>query len=64
MFDTYDMTTITIFALLAQTGYVAVTAVEEKPRFLEYTLNFPNLEVEEAFFTYLFGEFEVTNSLS
>lgn len=57
VFDSYDITNMNIFALLFQTGYLTVTDVQEKTSYLEYTLSYPNLEVREAFITYLFEGF-------
>ncbi len=58
VFDSYDVDNINVFSLLFQTGYLTITQIDNKGRFpKKYTLNYPNLEVKEAFLTYLFESF-------
>lgn len=57
VFESYDLPDLNVFALLLQTGYLTISRVEKKRSFLQYTLNYPNLEVKEAFLTYLFESF-------
>jgi hypothetical protein len=57
VFESYDLDRLNIFALLFQTGYLTITQIEKTSRFPQYTLNYPNLEVKEAFLTYLFESF-------
>ncbi len=63
LFDSYNLENLNVFALLFQTGYLTITKIgSEEDLSLEYTLNYPNLEVKNAFVTYLFEIF-TTNSL-
>jgi hypothetical protein len=63
IFDSYNIENLNVFALLFQTGYLTITHIESGEDLLpEYTLNYPNLEVKNAFVTYLFEIF-TTNSL-
>ncbi|TGO02346.1 hypothetical protein PN36_26425 [Candidatus Thiomargarita nelsonii] len=63
LFDSYNLENLNVFALLFQTGYLTITHIESGEDLLpEYTLNYPNLEVKNAFVTYLFEIF-TTNSL-
>jgi len=57
VFDSYNIENLNIFALLFQTGYLTITHVDKKARTPQYTLNYPNFEVKEAFITYLFEGF-------
>ncbi|MDM8563985.1 AAA family ATPase, partial [Candidatus Marithioploca araucensis] len=57
VFDSYDVDNMNVFSLLFQTGYLTITQIDNKGRFPKYTLNYPNLEVKEAFLTYLFESF-------
>jgi hypothetical protein len=58
IFDSYNIENLNIFALLFQTGYLTITHIEQSARLLQqYTLNYPNLEVKEAFITYLLASF-------
>ncbi|MDM8560680.1 AAA family ATPase [Candidatus Parabeggiatoa sp. HSG14] len=57
VFDSYNIESMNIFALLFQTGYLTVTDIENKELFREYTLNYPNVEVKQAFVTYLLESF-------
>ena len=57
VFDSYNIESLNVFALLLQTGYLTVTKIAPQELFLEYTLNYPNLEVKQAFITYLFESF-------
>ncbi|MEZ4710186.1 MAG: PD-(D/E)XK nuclease domain-containing protein [Caldilineaceae bacterium] len=54
-FNTYDIETLSIIPLLFQTGYLTIKDYEPTRRL--YTLAYPNSEVEDAFLTYLLGEF-------
>ncbi|MFN8492439.1 MAG: AAA family ATPase [Caldilineaceae bacterium] len=54
-FSTYEIESLSIVPLLFQTGYLTIKAFEPQRRI--YTLAYPNQEVEEAFVTYLLGEF-------
>jgi len=54
-FSTYEIDTLSIVPLLFQTGYLTIKDFEPTRRI--YTLGYPNAEVEEAFLTYLLGEF-------
>ncbi len=57
VFDSYNIENINIFTLLFQTGYLTITHIDSQPFFQEYTLNYPNLEVKQAFITYLLESF-------
>ncbi|MDM8562792.1 AAA family ATPase [Candidatus Marithioploca araucensis] len=57
VFDSYNIENLNVFALLLQTGYLTITKIAPQELFLEYTLNYPNLEVKQAFITYLFESF-------
>ncbi|MDM8560531.1 AAA family ATPase [Candidatus Parabeggiatoa sp. HSG14] len=57
IFDSYNIESMNIFALLFQTGYLTITHIENKELFREYTLNYPNVEVKQAFVTYLMESF-------
>ena len=57
VFDSYNLDNMNIFALLFQTGYLTLTNVDTQEDFIEYTLNYPNLEVKQAFITYLLESF-------
>jgi len=57
VFDSYNLENLNVFALLLQTGYLTVVKIESQELFQEYTLNYPNLEVKQAFITYLFEMF-------
>jgi hypothetical protein len=61
VFDSYDIENMNVFALLFQTGYLTITHVDTQG-FLEYTLNYPNFEVKQAFISYLLTSF-TTNGL-
>lgn len=54
-FSTYEIDTLSVVPLLFQTGYLTIKDFEPARRI--YTLGYPNAEVEEAFLTYLLGEF-------
>ncbi|MEZ4661838.1 MAG: AAA family ATPase [Caldilineaceae bacterium] len=54
-FNTYEIETLSIIPLLFQTGYLTIKDYEPARRI--YTLAYPNMEVEDAFLTYLLGEF-------
>lgn len=54
-FSTYEIETLSIVPLLFQTGYLTIKAYEPKRRL--FTLSYPNMEVEDAFLTYLLGAF-------
>jgi len=57
VFDSYNLENLNLIALLLQTGYLTVTKIESQEFYQEYTLNYPNLEVKQAFITYLFESF-------
>ena len=60
VFDSYNLENLNIFALLFQTGYLTITHIDKMDkaaRTPQYILNYPNLEVKEAFITYLFESF-------
>ena len=57
IFDSYNLESLNVFALLFQTGYLTISEIDSQELFLEYTLNYPNLEVKQAFITYLFESF-------
>jgi hypothetical protein len=57
IFDSYNIETLDVYALLFQSGYLTVTEIDKKARTLQYVLNYPNFEVKEAFITYLFESF-------
>ena len=57
VFDSYNIETMNVFALLFQTGYLTITEIDKQGRAPRYTLNYPNFEVKEAFITYLFESF-------
>lgn len=54
-FSTYELETLSIVPLLFQTGYLTIKDYEVPRRV--YTLSYPNLEVEDAFLSYLLGAF-------
>ena len=53
VFDSYDLERMNVFALLFQAGYLTITDVHEDEDGVLYTLNYPNLEVKNAFLTHL-----------
>ncbi|NJO14370.1 MAG: AAA family ATPase [Thioploca sp.] len=57
VFDSYNIENMNVFALLFQTGYLTLTDIDTQADFTEYTLNYPNFEVKQAFITYLFKSF-------
>jgi len=57
VFDSYNLENLNIFALLFQTGYLTISQIDKKGRTPQYILNYPNVEVKEAFITYLFANF-------
>jgi hypothetical protein len=57
VFDSYNIESMNVFALLFQTGYLTITHVDIQELFPEYTLNYPNVEVKQAFVTYLLESF-------
>ncbi len=57
VFDSYDVDNLNIFALLFQAGYLTITHADTQDMQAEYTLNYPNFEVKQAFVTYLFDSF-------
>jgi len=57
IFDSYNLESLNVFALLFQTGYLTVAEIDKKARVPQYILNYPNFEVKEAFTTYLFDSF-------
>ena len=59
-FDTYDLEHLNLTTLLFQTGYLTITGIDEKER---YILNYPNNEVRKAFLEHLFMHFSYHYSL-
>jgi len=57
VFDSYNIENMNVFALLFQTGYLTITHIDSQELFPEYTLNYPNVEVKQAFVTYLLESF-------
>jgi hypothetical protein len=57
LFDSFNIETLNLFALLFQTGYLTINEIVRNARTLQYVLNYPNFEVKEAFLTYLFASF-------
>ena len=57
VFDSYNIENLNVFALLFQSGYLTITHIDTQERFTEYTLNYPNFEVKQAFITYLLESF-------
>ncbi len=57
VFDSYNLENLNVFALLFQTGYLTLTHLDTQAGFTEYTLNYPNFEVKQAFITYLLHSF-------
>jgi hypothetical protein len=56
VFDSYNLENLNVFALLFQSGYLTITDIDTQD-FIEYTLNYPNFEVKQAFVTYLLESF-------
>jgi hypothetical protein len=56
VFDSYNLESLNIFALLFQTGYLTITYIDSQD-LPEYTLNYPNLEVKNALITHIFEMF-------
>ena len=54
-FSTYEIENLSIIPLLFQTGYLTIKAYDPARRL--YTLSYPNLEVEDAFLTWLLSAF-------
>jgi hypothetical protein len=57
VFDSYNLDNLNVFALLFQTGYLTMTHIDTQNLLTEYTLNYPNFEVKQAFITYLLANF-------
>lgn len=57
-FDSYDLENMNVFSLLFQAGYLTIMQIEWRRTFWQYTLNYPNQEVKEAF-----GPMHCTNSM-
>ncbi len=57
VFKSYEIEKLDTLALLVQTGYLTIKGTEEKYSRTFYRLGFPNLEVEEAFNTYLLSNY-------
>jgi hypothetical protein len=57
VFDSYSIENLNVFALLFQTGYLTITHIDTQEIMAEYTLNYPNFEVKQAFITYLLESF-------
>ncbi|EDN66100.1 hypothetical protein BGP_2463 [Beggiatoa sp. PS] len=45
VFNSYNIENLNVFALLFQTGYLTITHIDTQEDFAEYTLNYPNFEV-------------------
>ncbi|MEZ4863633.1 MAG: AAA family ATPase [Caldilineaceae bacterium] len=58
-FSTYEIETLSIVPLLFQTGYLTIKDYEPTRRM--YRLAYPNTEVEDAFLTYLLGDWRCHN---
>jgi len=56
-FDCHDIENIEIAALLFQTGYVTIKKVTTKNERKTFHLSYPNKEVRDSFFNYLFREY-------
>lgn len=54
-FSTYELESLSIVPLLFQTGYLTIKGYEPASR--RFALSYPNAEVEDAFLSYLLGEF-------
>ncbi len=68
-FKSYEIENLDTLALLVQTGYLTIKGTEQEFGKTFYRLGFPNLEVEEAFNTYLLSNYamipkEAVDSLS
>lgn len=61
LLNSYDIDRIDVAVLLFQTGYLSIRNICENDYGVQYTLDYPNHEVKEAFLTYLFEEFTVRN---
>ncbi|MCX7997699.1 MAG: ATP-binding protein [Leptospiraceae bacterium] len=55
-FSTYEVEDLSITPLLFQTGYLTIKDYDAKERL--YTLDFPNLEVKDAFLNYIYGKIQ------
>jgi hypothetical protein len=55
-FSSYEVEDLSITPLLVQTGYLTITNYDEKDNI--YTLDFPNLEVKDAFLNYLYKKMQ------
>jgi Predicted AAA-ATPase/PD-(D/E)XK nuclease superfamily len=53
LFDSYDLDNLDIRSLLFQTGYLTIKSIDKRRG--QYTLDYPNREVEEAMHDYLIG---------
>lgn len=62
LLNSYDVNRIDAAVLLFQTGYLSVKSICENDYGVQYTLDYPNYEVKEAFLTYLFEEFTARNT--
>jgi Predicted AAA-ATPase/PD-(D/E)XK nuclease superfamily len=54
MVNTYDIESLNIRTLLFQTGYLTIKAIDYENG--EFTLDYPNWEVEEAMYSYILDE--------
>lgn len=54
-FSTYEIENLSIIPLLFQTGYLTIKDYDPARRL--YTLSYPNMEVEDAFLTWLLSAF-------
>jgi len=62
VFESYNIESMDIHALLFQTGYLTITQIDKDRDFvigdsIEYTLSYPNQEVKQAFVTFLMQAF-------
>jgi len=58
LFDSYDIETVNLFALLFQTGYLTIKEVAEvSPTQSIYKLSYPNQEVKESLLDYITADY-------
>jgi hypothetical protein len=56
-FSTYDLEQLDLISLLFQTGYLTIKGYHREPYGGLYTLSYPNMEVKNAFLTYLLSAY-------
>jgi hypothetical protein len=61
LLNSYDIDRIDVAVLLFQTGYLSIRNMCENDYGIQYTLDYPNHEVKEAFLTHLLEEFTSRN---